>query len=316
MEKEARIYVASADKMIGAAIARRLKARGYANIVGADGVGPDLADQAAVAAFFAAEQPQYTFLAAGKSGGIMANQQFSADLIYNNLMTECNVIHCAHNYGVRKLLYLASSCVYPKHCPQPMHPDSLMTGQLEPTNEAYAVAKLAGLQLCAAYRQQYGDAFIGAIPADVFGPKSHFDPRDSHVIPALIYKMYQAKEVGDPIVELWGTGAPRREFVYADDMADACIFVMESYNGAAVINLGGGMRISIGELAEAIKEVVEYEGDLVFDTTRPDGMPIKGLDADALLGMGWRPQVDFYLALRKTYEWFLQTERNEVSNVK
>lgn len=306
MDKDARIYVAGADKMIGAAIVRKLEVRGCTHILGREGEAPELTDAASVRSFFASYRPEFVFLAAGKSGGIMANLQYPADLIYDNLMTECHVIHSAHQYGVRKLLYLASSCVYPKQCPQPMQPTSLMMGKLEQTNEAYALAKLAGLQLCAAYRQQHESSFIRAIPADVFGPMADFDPQDSHVIPALIYKMHQAREEEVGAVELWGTGKPRREFVYADDMADACIFVMMHYDNTEVINLGGGKRISIEELALSIKDVVGYQGELVFNADRPDGMPIKGLDSSKLLDMGWRPQADFRPALEKTYEWFLQ----------
>jgi GDP-L-fucose synthase len=309
LEKDARIFVAGADKMIGAAIAQRLQQDGYANVLGAGSDTPELTNAVEVDRFFALHTPDYVFLAAGRSGGIMANQKFPADLIYDNLMTECNVINSAHKHGVSKLLYLASSCVYPKHCPQPMRPDSLMTGKLEPTNEPYAVAKLAGLQLCQAYRSQHGADFICGIPADAFGPGAHFDPQDSHVIPALIYKMHEARVNEIDSVELWGTGKPEREFIYADDIADACVFVMTAYSGGEPINLGGGKRISIGDLALAIKDVVGYGGELSLNTNKPDGMPIKGLDSTELLDMGWAPKVDFYLALQKTYESYLQTKQ-------
>ncbi len=308
MDMCARIYVTSGQSMLGAAMARRLQAQGYTNLVGLPPSEPDLTDASAVEAFFAQAQLEYVFVVAGKSGGIAANQKYPADLMLDNLRVAAHVIHAAYQYRVKKLLYLASSCVYPKHCPQPMQVESLMTGLLEPTNEAYATAKLAGLKLTQAYRQQYGVDFIVSIPTNYFGPGDHFNPEDSHVIGALIHKMHQAKLTGVPTVEIWGTGQPRREFLYADDLADAAIFVMRHYSQLQPLNLGGGVDVSIGELAVMIKEVVGYTGQLEFNPHRPDGMPLKILDSNPLKALGWQPQGDFKTALIQTYQWFLQTQ--------
>ncbi len=308
MDKEARIYVAGGQTLIGAAILHQLARQGYTNIAGAPGTEPDLTDAAQVDAFFAQTTPDYVFLAAGKSGGIRANQKYPAELIYDNLLVACNVVHSAYRHGVKKLLYLASSCTYPRHCPQPMRVEALLTGPLEATNAAYAMAKLAGLKLCQAYRQQYGANFIAGIPASVFGPGDDFSPEDSHVVAALIRKLHEAKVAGAEFVELWGTGAPRREFIFAGDLADACLFVMRKYDDADPINLGGGTDLSIRELAELVREVVGYSGELRFDTSKPDGMPFKALDTSKLREMGWRPRTPFQTALAVTYEWFLQAE--------
>ncbi len=248
-------------------------------------------------------------MAAGKSGGILPNQRYPADLMLDNLLVECNVIRVACQHRVKKLLYLASSCCYPRHCPQPMRVESLLTGSLEPTNEAYAVAKIAGIKLCQAYRQQYGANFIIGIPANAFGPGDDFSPEDSHVIAALIRKMHEAKRKDAPTVDIWGTGTPRREFIFADDLADACLFVMQEYDGTEPINLGGGTDLSIGELAQLTKEVVGYEGELHFDTSRPDGMPLKVLDSSPLMAMGWKPETSFEKALSATFEVFVQTQQ-------
>lgn len=307
MEKQARIYVAGGQTFIGAAILRELERQGYVNIVGGLGAEPELTDAAQVDAFFARTAPEYVFLAAGRSGGIRANQKYPAELMLDNLLVECHVIHSAYRYKVKKLLYLASSCSYPKHCPQPMQVESLLTGPLEPTNEAYAVAKIAGIKLCQAYRQQYGANFISGIPANAFGPGDDFSLEDSHVIAALIRKMHEAKEQGQEMIEIWGTGSPRREFIFADDLADACIFVMNKYGGAQPINLGCGSDMSMAELALAVKEVTGFQGQIHFDTSKPDGMPIKLLDSSELNALGWRPRVPFHSALQQTYEWFLRS---------
>jgi len=303
------IYVAGRQTLIGAAIVRQLEHQGYANIIGAAGDGPNLTDGKAVTDFFARQRPEYVFMAAGRSGGILANQKYPADLMLDNLLAECNVVHAAYRHRVKKLLYLASSCSYPKNCPQPMRVESLLTGPLEPTNEAYAVAKIAGIKLCQAYRQQYGANFVIGIPANAFGPGDDFSPEDSHVIAALIRKMHEAKLSDAPSVEVWGTGAPRREFIYADDLADACLFIMRNYDGAEPINLGGGIDTSIGELAQRVKEVVGYEGELRFDRSRPDGMPLKALDSSVLIAMGWKPTTPFRVALTATWEAFLRTQQ-------
>ena len=307
MEKQAKIHVAGGQTLIGAAILRELERQGYANIVGRPGEEPELTDAVQVDAFFARTTPEYVFLAAGKSGGIKANQKYPAELMLDNLLVGCHIIYSAYRHGVKKLLYLASSCSYPKNCPQPMQVESLLTGPLEPTNEAYALAKVAGIKLCQAYRQQYGANFISGIPANAFGPGDDFGPEDSHVIAALIRKMHEAKEQGQEVVEIWGTGSPRREFIFADDLADACIFVMNKYGGAQPINLGCGLDMSIAELALAVKEVTGFQGQIHFDTSKPDGMPVKLLDSSELNTLGWRPRVSFHSALLETYEWFLES---------
>jgi len=308
MDKDAKIYVVGGQTLIGAAILRRLEQQGYPHVVGRPEDEPEWTDAAQVDTFFAKTTPEYVFLAAGKSGGIWANQKYPAELMLDNLLVECHVIHSAYRHGVKKLLYLASSCSYPKHCPQPMRVESLMTGPLEPTNEAYAVAKIAGIKLCQAYRQQYGVNFISAIPANAFGPGDNFNLEDAHVIPALIRKMYEAKVLGTASIEIWGTGAPRREFIFADDLADACLFVMREYNDPQPINLGSGSEFSVRDLAMLIKEVVGYPGTLRFDTRKPDGMPLKGLDSSRLRELGWRPKTPFADALSATFEWFLRAE--------
>jgi len=307
MDKNSRIYVAGGRTLIGAAILRQLEGQGYVNLVGKPGAEPDLIDPVAVADFFARQAPEYVFMAAGKSGGIESNRKYPADLMLDNLLVACNVIHNAHVCGVKKLLYLASSCSYPKHCPQPMRIESLLSGPLEPTNEAYAVAKIAGIKLCQAYRRQYRKNFIVGIPANAFGPGDDFSSDNSHVIAALIRKMYEAKMAGITTVEIWGSGAPRRDFIFADDLADACLFVMREYNDDQPINLGGGTDFSIAELADLIKQVVGYEGRLHFDSGRPDGMPLKTLDSAPLLAMVWRPKTSIRAGLIATFNAFLRT---------
>jgi GDP-L-fucose synthase len=306
LEKDAKIYVAGAQTLIGSALVHELQSRGYARLVGSPGEEPDLTDAGQVDAFFTWARPEYVFLTAGMSGGIEANQKYPADLILDNLLTECHVIHNAYRHGVKKLLYLASSCSYPRQCPQPMQEKELLGGPLEPTNEAYAVAKIAGIKLCESYRKQYGADFICAIPANPFGRTDDFESDDSHVIPALLRKMHQAKMGGAPSVEIWGTGSARREFIFADDVADACLLLMDGYEDLQPINLGTGIALSIKELAELMKEVVGFKGQLSFDTTKPDGMPVKVLDSSKLLGMGWRPRTDFKSSLEATYQSFLE----------
>lgn len=298
--------MAGGETLIGAAILRELRRQGYEHVVGGPGDEPDLTDARRVDEFFTNQRPEYIFLAAGRSGGISANRKFPADLMLDNLLVECIAIRAAYRHGVGKLLYLASSCSYPRECPQPMREEYLLTGPLEPTNEAYAVAKIAGIKLCQAYRQQHRANFIGGIPANAFGPGDDFSLEDSHVIAALMRRMHEAKLVGAAHVEIWGTGHPRREFVYADNLAEACVLAMQAYDEAAPINLGGGADLSIAELAAMVKEVTGFRGDLSFDTTRPDGMPVKLLDSSKLLALGWQPRVDFASALKATYEWFLE----------
>jgi len=316
MEKDSRIFVAGGQTLIGAEIVHELERQGYTNIVGTPGEEPDLTDAAQVDAFFAQTAPGYVFLAAGKSGGIGANQKHPAELMLDNLLVECHIIHSAYRHGVKKLLYLASSCCYPRHCPQPMRVESLLTGLLEPTNEAYAVAKIAGIKLCQAYHQQYGANFVVGIPANVFGPNDDFSLEESHVIAALIRKIHDAKTFGAPFVEIWGTGTPRREFIFADDLADACLVVMQEYEGAEPINLGGGTDVSIVDLANLVKEVVGYEGKLRFDPSRPDGMPLKILDSTLLLAMGWRPATPFREALLATFQAFCKDSIKTITRSK
>jgi GDP-L-fucose synthase len=302
VEKHSRIFVAGAETLIGSAILQELDRQGYRRLVGRK--EPDLTDAQAVEDFFAAEQPEYVFFAAGRSGGIGANVRCPADLMIDNLTRQNHVIMAAFRHRTRKLLYLASSCSYPRNCPQPIREDYLLTGPLEPTNEAYAVAKIAGVKLCQALKQQHGVAFISGIPSNAFGPGDDLSPEDSHVIMALIRRMHLAKARGYRTIDIWGTGTPRRDFLFSEDLARACLFVMEHYNGQEPINLGSGLGFSIAELAEAIRDVVGFVGEIRYDTSKPDGMPVKVLDTTRLRELGWTPAVPFRNALEKTYEWF------------
>lgn len=308
MDRQARVYVAGAETLIGAAIARELQRQGFSNLMGFGEGGLDLLDPAAVEAFFAIQRPEYVFVASGRSGGIDLNQRQPASLMRDNLLGSANLIHAAHQHHVRKLLYLGSSCCYPRLCPQPMREADLFTGPLEPTNQGYAMAKLAGITLCQAYRQEHGDDFICGLPANCFGPGDDFSLENSHVIAALIRRMRAAKLAGDEEVMIWGSGSPLREFIYADDLASACLFVMEHYSDSQPINLGGGQDLSIAELAEVVREVTGYPGRLAFDPSRPDGMPRKALDANRLLDLGWRPAWDFRRGVEATYAWYLEHE--------
>ncbi len=312
MDLTDRIYVAGSETLVGKALLRRLDSAGYFNVVDTSSVEPDLTDGASVNAYFEATRPNYVFLAAGKSGGIRANQKYPADLMLNNLLIQCQIIRSAQRHGARKLLYVASSCSYPRSSPQPMQVRSLMTGPLESTSEAYAMAKIAGIKLCQAYQQQHGADMISVIPGDVFGPGDDFGLEDSHVIAALIRKMHQAKIDGVPTVEVWGSGLPRREFIFVDDVADAAIFLMQSYSDPTPVNLGNGSEISIKDIAELIRKVVGYNGQLRFDYTKPDGMPLKALDSSELIAMGWRPKVSLERGLEETYRWFLDTTKDDV----
>jgi GDP-L-fucose synthase len=305
LRKDARIYVAGGQTLIGAAILRRLPEHGFHNVCDLGDCEPDCTSAVEVNAFFDVEEPEYVFVAAGQSGGIAANRRRPAELIRDNLLVALNVIHAAHRYRVAKLLYLASSCAYPRLCPQPISEDRLMTGPLEPTNAAYATAKLAGIELCRAYRQQHDSNFIVGIPANAFGPGDDYSPEDSHVIGALIRRFHEAKCSGAPAVSVWGTGEPRREFIFADDLADACLLVMHSYEETEPINLGTGQDLSIRELAEMIREVVGYDGRLEFDASKPDGMPRKALDGRRLAALGWTPRTSLREGLARTYEDFL-----------
>ena len=289
--------------MIGAAIITALRRDGYDVL---DGVGDVLLDQPdTVGRYFERHRPQYVFIAAGRAAGITGNQRHPAELIHDNLLVATHVIHEAWRSGTHRLMYLASSCAYPKRAPQPMRPESLLTGPLEPTSQSYAVAKLAGIQMCEAYRRQHGVEFFAAVPADVFGPGDDFSPEDSHVVAGLMRRMHEAKVARAPSIDIWGSGRQRREFMYADDLASACVFAMQRYTGNGPLNLGGGFDTSIAELARAIREVVGFEGELRFDTSKTDGMPHKALDSSELRALGWQPSVAFGDALDRTYRWFL-----------
>jgi GDP-L-fucose synthase len=305
VNRTSRIFVAGGESLAGAAILDLLRDSGYRNLVGAPPDEPDLTVAGQVEDFFSEARPEYVFLVGGKSGGIDRNRQSPAELILDNLLVAANVIHHAYSHGVAKLLYLASACCYPKHAPQPMRVESLMTGPLEPTNRAYATAKLAGWQLCEAYRQQYGAPFITALPANPFGPHDDFSLQGGHVIPALLRRAHEAERDAEPALTIWGTGTPRREFIFSRDLADACLFIMCHYDGPEPINLGGAGDLSIAEVAEAVAQVVGYHGWLRYESDKPDGMPFKGLDASPLAELGWRPSTDFRTALEETYSWFL-----------
>ena len=308
MEKEARIYIAGHRGMVGSAIVRKLKAEGYTTILTRTSSELDLRNQAAVADFFAQEQPDYVFLAAAKVGGILANNTYRAEFLYDNLLIESNIIHSAHQAGVTKLLFLGSSCIYPKLAPQPLKEEYLLSGFLEPTNEPYAIAKIAGIKLCEAYRNQYGSNFISAMPTNLYGPNDNYDLQGSHVLPALIRKFHEAKINNQPTVEIWGTGSPMREFLHADDLADACIFLMEHYNGEQFVNIGTGEDVTIREAAELIKEIVDFPGELRWNTDKPDGTPRKLMDVSRIHAMGWKHKTDLKQGLELTYQDFLANE--------
>jgi GDP-L-fucose synthase len=306
MEKNATLYVADGDHLVGRAILAELRKAGYEHVLPELGTGPNLTELAEVGQYFTQHRPSYVFLIGGKTGGIKANQSYPADLMRDNLLVNCHVIESACRHSVQKLLYLASSCVYPKYSDQPMKVEYLTTGRLEPTNEPYAVAKLAGLYLCQAYRRQFNRHFITAIPANVFGPGDDFGLEDSHVVGALMRRMHEAKLLEQPHVIVWGSGLPRREFIFSHDLAHACLFLMDDYDGEEPINVGVGRDWSIKEIADMIREVVGYTGELKFDPSKPDGMPAKLLDSTRLQQMGWKPQTSTRQGLAITYEWYLQ----------
>lgn len=304
LEKTSKIYVAGHRGLVGSAIVRNLKAKGYSNIIGKTHKELDLTDQAAVKSFFQKERPEYVFLAAAHVGGINANNTYPADFIYINLEIQNNVIKAAHNFKVKKLLFLGSSCIYPKMCPQPIREEYLLSGYLEPTNEGYALAKIAGLKMCQFFKRQYGDNFISCMPTNLYGPNDNFDLNSSHVLPALIRKFHEAKINKNSYVEVWGTGKPLREFLYVDDMADACVFLMENYDGEEHVNIGTGKEVTIRELAEIIKEVVDYEGELRFNADKPDGTPRKLLDVSKLEKLGWKYRIELRNGIEVSYAWF------------
>ena len=344
MRKNSKIYVAGHKGLVGSAILRTLQKKGYTNLVVKSRDELDLTKQGPVEKFFDKERPEYVFLAAAKVGGILANSRYPADFIYQNLAIETNVIHATYNYGGKKLLLLGSSCIYPRECPQPMKEEYLLTGPLEPTNEAYAIAKIAGIKMCQAYNRQYGARFISVMPTNLYGPNDNFDLETSHVLPALIRKFHLAKlalqkdwegikedenifgripdyfkvSIGldpktnsplsdlskDPEVILWGTGTPRREFLHVDDLADACIYLMACYEGDEIINIGAGKDITIRELAELVAEIVGFRGNIRFDASKPNGMPRKLLDVSRLTSLGWKPRITLEEGIKNTYKWF------------
>jgi GDP-L-fucose synthase len=308
MEKNSKIYVAGHRGLVGSAIVRNLEEKGYTNIIGRTHTELDLTNQVAVRNFFEEEKPEYVILAAAHVGGIYANNTCPADFIYENLGIQNNVIKAAHDFKVTKLLFLGSSCIYPKMCPQPIKEEYLLSGYLEETNEAYAIAKIAGLKMCQFFKRQYGDNFISCMPTNLYGPNDNFDLNNSHVMPAFIRKFHEAKVNNAPFVEVWGTGKPLREFLYVDDMADGCVFLMENYNGEEHVNIGSGKELTIGELAQMVKEVVGYEGELRFNTEKPDGTPRKMLDVSKLEGLGWKYKVELKDGIKVSYRWYTEKQ--------
>ncbi len=303
MLKDAKIYVAGSNGMVGSAIVRALKAKGYISLVVKSSKELDLKNQQAVRDFFSQEQPEYVFLAAAKVGGIHANNTYPATFIYDNIMIQSNVIQAAYDFNVKKLLFLGSSCIYPKFAPQPIKEEYLLTGSLEPTNEAYAIAKIAGLKMCQFYKQQYGCNFISAMPTNLFGVNDNFNLENSHVLPALLRKFIEAKQNNKQEVTIWGSGTPMREFLFVDDLAEACLFLMENYNGIETVNIGTGEDVSIKELAETIMKIVGFEGSLIFDASKPDGAPRKLLDVSKINNLGWKHQTNLEEGIQKTLNW-------------
>lgn len=310
MNKDSKIYVAGHRGLVGSAVVRGLEAKGFTNIIGRTHSELDLTNSAQVEEFFKTEKPEYVFLAAAKVGGILANSTYPADFIYENLQIQNNVIGMAKKYEVKKLMFLGSSCIYPKMCPQPIKEEYLLSGYLEETNEAYALAKISGLKMCQFFNKQYGTNYISVMPTNLYGPYDNFHPENSHVMPALIRRFHEAKVNNLKEVVVWGSGAPLREFLYSEDMADACIYLMETYEGNDFFNIGTGKEITIRGLAEMVKEVVGYEGELVFDASKPDGTPRKLLDVSRLEEAGWKYKVELRDGIEKAYKWFLENYIN------
>jgi GDP-L-fucose synthase len=308
MELNSKIYIAGHRGMVGSAIMRNLQAKGYTNIVTRTSAELDLRNQQAVAEFFASEKPEFVFLAAAKVGGIQANNVYRADFIYENLMIQNNVIHEAYVNKVQKLMFLGSSCIYPKMAPQPLKEEYLLTGLLEDTNEPYAIAKIAGIKLCESYKRQYGCNFISVMPTNMYGPNDNYNLSNSHVLPALIRKFHDAKESNAPFVEMWGTGTPMREFLHADDLGDACVFLMKNYDGEQFVNIGSGSDLTIKDLALLIKDIVGYKGDIKHDLTKPDGTPRKLMDVSYIHSLGWKHSIELPEGIKQVYEDFKNKE--------
>ena len=306
LDRDARVFVAGHRGLVGSAIMRRLEAEGFTNLLTATRDELDLRNQAEVSTWFRTNRPDFVFLVAGTVGGIMANSTRPAEFIYDNMMIHGTVVHAAHETDVTKLLYLGSSCIYPRHANQPISEDQLLNGPLEPTNEAYAIAKIAGIKVCSAYRQQYGRDFISAMPTNLYGPNDNFDLTSSHVLPALMRKFHDARSADDPSVVVWGTGSPMREFLHVDDLADACLFLMEHYSDVGHVNVGTGQDLPIRELASKIRDVVFPDAEVHFDSSKPDGMPRKVLDVSKLNALGWHPSIDLDAGIKATYDWFLE----------
>ncbi len=310
MNSSDKIYVAGHRGLVGSAIVRNLEAKGYTNVIGRTHRELDLTSQQAVREFFEAEQPDVVVLAAAKVGGINANNTTPAEFAYENMQIQCNVIKCSHDYQVKKLLFLGSTCIYPRMAPQPIPEDALLTGPLEETNEAYAIAKIAGLEMCKFYKRQYGDDFISCMPTNLYGPYDNYDLSGSHVMPAMIRKFHDAKINNAPSVELWGTGTPLREFLYVDDMADACVFLLENYDGEQHVNIGTGREVTIKELAQTVQRVVGYQGEIVWNQDMPDGTPRKLTDVTKLHSLGWRHRIELEEGVQLAYDWFRENVRD------
>jgi GDP-L-fucose synthase len=314
MDKHSKIYVAGHRGLVGSAIVRRLEKEGYNNLVYRTSSELNLTDKIQVDQFFAEEKIEYVFLAAAKVGGIVANNEYPADFIRDNLLIQTNVIDAAYRNNVKKLLFLGSTCIYPKLAPQPLKEEYLLTGKLEPTNEPYAIAKIAGIKMCESYNRQYGTKYISVMPTNLYGENDNFDLHTSHVLPALIRKFHEAKENKQPFVEVWGTGTPKREFLYSDDLADACVYLMDHYEGNEIVNIGVGEDIEIGQLAHLVKETVGYEGKIKFDTSKPDGTPRKLVDVTKLNSLGWKASTSLEEGLTNAYQWFLENEVQKVNS--
>jgi GDP-L-fucose synthase len=306
MKKDSKIYIAGINGLAGSAIARALKSQGYQNIQGHAHKELDFTNQQRVHEYFKEQRPEYLFIAAARVGGIYANNTYPADFIYSNLCIQNNLIHAAYVHGAKKLLFLGSSCIYPRYAPQPMPEDCLLTGALEPTNEPYAIAKIAGIRMCEAYNRQYGTNFISCMPTNLYGPNDNYDLMNAHVLPALIRKIHEAKTRGDKSYVVWGTGRPKREFLFVDDLAEACVFLMEKFNENETINVGSGQEVTIRELAEITARVIGFKGEIVFDSTRPDGTPRKLLDVTKLTGLGWKAKTSLTEGITITYKDFLK----------